>query len=461
MKCLNCGTVFQGRKTCPECGVDAYLYMKTKNASIRLYNNALAQISRRDISGARFSLIESVIFDKYNYKARNLLGLVYFEKGQVADALKQWIISSSYFKDNNPAASYIDMLQNKARQMDMQNDAVRLYNQSSRYLEQGNEDLAIIQLKKAVDLSPGLLEAHNMLALCYMNRKQFDAAKKHIDDVLRVDAFNPTAIRYADFIKSLRSRRSSSINSGNGAEKKKGDKFFYKNYGDIKSIIRGSEIIAFVIGLAVTSAVFASLIFPALSETKDRTIEQLTAQIYALGGEAPIDNLPAPDENSEISRLREENKRLAEEIENYKSTASVQERLITLQEAVTMAANGSYEEAALSIVSLDTTGFSDEDLARYNTLRETAFQQAAEGLFEKGKNEFLNNNYEQARVYLENTLSVVSGGDFQDDAIYYLGKIAESEGDVVAAREYYERIVNEFPDSNQLRNAQNSLEGLE
>lgn len=41
MKCPNCGFNFSEGCRCPDCGVDVYVFRKARNASIRLYNEAL------------------------------------------------------------------------------------------------------------------------------------------------------------------------------------------------------------------------------------------------------------------------------------------------------------------------------------------------------------------------------------------------------------------------------------
>ena len=80
MKCPNCGYIIQQGVVCPNCGVDAFIFKKTRNTSIRLYNKGLEQARVRDLTGAVKSLEQSILFDKNNYIARNLLGLVYHEK---------------------------------------------------------------------------------------------------------------------------------------------------------------------------------------------------------------------------------------------------------------------------------------------------------------------------------------------------------------------------------------------
>ena len=107
MKCPNCGFNFSEGCRCPDCGVDVYVFRKARNASIRLYNEALTLAGETDLSGAAANLEQSLLFDKNNIQARNLLGLIYCETGRIGDALRHWIISSSLLPEGNAAAGYM------------------------------------------------------------------------------------------------------------------------------------------------------------------------------------------------------------------------------------------------------------------------------------------------------------------------------------------------------------------
>ena len=79
MFCYNCGCRLSGHDFCTSCGADVALYKKVIHVSNMYYNEGLEKASVRDLSGAVASLRRSLMFDKSNIKARNLLGLVYFE----------------------------------------------------------------------------------------------------------------------------------------------------------------------------------------------------------------------------------------------------------------------------------------------------------------------------------------------------------------------------------------------
>ena len=56
------------------------------------YNDGLKRARIRDMSGAIGSLKKSLQYNSENIAARNLLGLVYYGRGEVGEALVEWIL---------------------------------------------------------------------------------------------------------------------------------------------------------------------------------------------------------------------------------------------------------------------------------------------------------------------------------------------------------------------------------
>ena len=85
MICYKCGQEVGNAKRCPNCGADLSVFLKVRHISNAYYNLGLEQAGVRNLSGAIVSLKNSLKFNKYNIDARNLLGLIYCETGEVVD----------------------------------------------------------------------------------------------------------------------------------------------------------------------------------------------------------------------------------------------------------------------------------------------------------------------------------------------------------------------------------------
>ena len=114
------------------------------------YNDGLKKAQERDMNGAIIALRQSLQYNRENIAARNLLGLVYYGIGEVAEALVEWIISKNLKPRDNIADSYIRNVQDSANELESINQAIKKYNQCLGYCKQNGEDLATIQLKQVI-----------------------------------------------------------------------------------------------------------------------------------------------------------------------------------------------------------------------------------------------------------------------------------------------------------------------
>ena len=99
---------------------------KNRQIANSYYNLGLEKAKVRDLSGAAQCLKKSLHFSKYQTDARNLLGLIYYENGEVADALVQWVISLNLQPENNLADHYLDEIQRKPGQLETESQNVNI-----------------------------------------------------------------------------------------------------------------------------------------------------------------------------------------------------------------------------------------------------------------------------------------------------------------------------------------------
>ena len=196
MRCYKCGSFLTDGDTCPQCGENVRIYKKTARVSDAYYNAGLYKARVRDLTGAVESLKISLMINKYNTNARNLLGLVYCEMGDVVEALSQWVVSKNFTPEGNIAGHYIKKIQTNQNRFEMITGTIRKYNLSLKYAKEGNLDMAVIQLKKVVANNPQLIKAHLLLALIYIKQDELSRAKKMLNAVLAIDKNNTLAHIY-------------------------------------------------------------------------------------------------------------------------------------------------------------------------------------------------------------------------------------------------------------------------
>ncbi|MBR3396345.1 MAG: tetratricopeptide repeat protein [Lachnospiraceae bacterium] len=200
MNCMYCGAAAGHEHTCPSCGNDLSAQVKAIQISDSLYNRGLDKAQIRDLSGAIDLLERSLKYNKRNITARNLLGLIYFETGEVVSALSEWIISKNIKPADNIAAEYIEKLQSSPERLDMINQTVRRYNRALEACRDGNEDIAEIMLKKVLSENPHLIKAYHLLALIYIKDFKWEAARSVLKKAVPIDRTNSTTLRFLNEI---------------------------------------------------------------------------------------------------------------------------------------------------------------------------------------------------------------------------------------------------------------------
>lgn len=208
MRCFKCNCeLIANKDVCVRCGQDVRLYKKIYRTSNAYYNIGLAKAKVRDLTGAVNALRTSLSMDKTNIDARNLLGLVYFEMGETAYALREWVISKNILEEDNDADYYIRLIQSNPNKFEVIANSIHKYNFALKYAQEDGHDLAVIQLKKIVASNPKFIRAYLLLALLYMEEKQYHKAEGLLKKVLKIDKGNTTARRYLTELRRM-SRKS-------------------------------------------------------------------------------------------------------------------------------------------------------------------------------------------------------------------------------------------------------------
>ena len=196
LNCKHCGGAIAVTGYCTRCGLKIDYVNKALNSSKYYYNIGLDKARVRDMSGAEEALKLSLKYDKMNIDARNLLGLVYYETGEIVQALSHWVVSVNYFDGKNVAKRYIKEIKSNPHRLEAVNNVTRKYNQALVYAKQGSKDLAFIQLRKVLSDNSRFIQGYLLLALLFIDEGRYDKARKALKRVIKIDRTNPVAVRY-------------------------------------------------------------------------------------------------------------------------------------------------------------------------------------------------------------------------------------------------------------------------
>lgn len=454
MKCIKCNGPVLMNGYCSNCGVKFEYYKKALNTSNYNYNIGLEKAQVRDLSGAKQHLQIALKYNKSNTNARNLLGLIYFEMGDVVLALSEWVISVSYQPEGNDAAEYLNSVQDNKAELDRVNQTVKKYNQTLNYAKQGSEDLALIQLKKVISISPNFINGLLLLALLYMQQGDKDKAVKALKRVLKIDAHNTTAFRY---LQELNETPAISVDKKPSREKAPAvEKKPFKRdatmpqaninttpvgkYSDPGSSMR--NILYIMVGMVIMFVVMWVLILP----SREDAIKQ-QYQSNSSDNASTIATLRSQNETlqSENAAAMKDKEKLQTELNKYtgdNSKGSIYDQLLKGAEAYM---DGDKVGAAKAVAKLKEKDLESATAKKmFKKLHDDTAEEASLQLYQEGKALYDNYKYKEARTKLQDAYDL---NDKNVDALYFLARSYHKLDDTNKAKELYDKVIDDFPDS--------------
>jgi len=273
--------------------------MKGVGLSDKLYNQGLERLKSGDFFHGIQALTKSVTVNKKNVLARNLLGLALFEVGHTGEAITHWIISQLVQKENNHATRYMEIVHKNTKQIERANEAIEMYNKALSHIKQGSDDLAIIQLKKAVDQSPNFVDALNLLTFCYLIQNERERAAATVERALAIDTVSPIALNYHSLINPNKSRAARTALKAKptiaaaykplGIEEKKQRTFHF------------SELLTFIIGVACALALCYFLFVPALESAREKEREDAAQHLMNVREQHQANIAKAEEEKTDLN----------------------------------------------------------------------------------------------------------------------------------------------------------------
>ncbi len=444
MECYNCGAKLTAAKRCKNCGADVRMYRRILMASNSFYNEGLERAKVRDLTGAADSLKVSLLYNKMNIDARNLLGLVYFEMGETVSALSEWVLSKNYKSRENAASHYLNEIQNNSSRLEAINQTIKKYNQALAYCRQDSRDLAIIQLKKVLSLNPKLVKGHQLLALLYMQEGKYDLANKALRNAAKVDANNTTTLRYQNEVKQK-------LQENNSKKKKKDDLISYQSGNDtiimpanFKDNSAWQTILNIVIGVALGIAITVFLLLPGIRQkSKSESNEAL---------KAVNDTLSTKEQT--ISSLESKVKELTKEAKEAKqSSESVESKMTSYEQLLNSFASyavGDMETAGNALESIEVSDLSDSAKTVYNEVYAKVNEQYLSTLYQEGYSAYTKGDYTQA---IEKLLKVAELDEkYQNgNTVFYLAQSYRRADNMEDAVVYYRKVLEQSPGTERAR----------
>ena len=443
---------------CTNCGADVARYKRIMGTANLYYNDALERANVRDLSGAVENLRQCLKLNKSHVEARNLLGLVYFEMGEAVAAMSEWVISKNLRPTKNIADDYLDMMQNDPSTLESISQTIKKYNQALAYCYQDSQDLAVIQLKKVISLNPKFVQAHQLLALLYINAEKWKDAKRELEKCRKVDVNNTITLRYLQEVDSMLELENE---SGMGGRSRKAvDTVKYRHGNEtIIQPLNGREsksmttLLNILVGLIIGLAAACFLILPAQVQSAKQDID---AELKLVNEEMDVKTATITELEQNIKTLTSENEKLQAELVGYTGEDGQLSAVDNLLHAANIYMNDPTDTSSvasyLDMIDEDTAGTAGEAFENvYNQLRSAVGTSVGKSYYDTGMEAYQNESYEDAIDYLSKAFAY---DNTNGEALYNLGNAYRKAGDTANALATYQQVIELFPNTEKANRSQ-------
>jgi tetratricopeptide (TPR) repeat protein len=323
-------------------------------------------------------------------------------------------------------------------------NSVILYNKALENLRLDSEDIAIIELKKAISMNPHFHEAMNLLGICYSYIKDNTKAIEMFEKVVVAENNSIIALKYLNLItsnevstssteKKKKRTRTPAKNDSNELETPVS---FFKSLLDIKrsgknDILRYALI--FIAGMLLMFVINAVVLSGKGEKPATDSIKQLSA----------ADNIFEKKYND----LNMDFNKLQNELIAANSELSYDKNVIKLSDIEKSISNKKYEDAADSLIVLKDFVFKDADKTRFDTLYSDTMAKAAPAIFTEGINLMAENKFQDALNKLNKIQVYKNDWTRLDNVFYDIGTCYSELNDIQNAVLSYRRVINEYPKS--------------
>lgn len=342
------------------------------------------------------------------------------------------------------------------------NQIIKKYNQALNYAKQGNDDLAMLQLKNVVSAIPNFEDAYLLMALLSIKAEDYESAKESLDSILAINPENESAKEYikefqieADTAEAAE-ENTESMEKMKKASKPQKIKNPFKSESIQSAASEKSPMFYMVTGLIIGIIVSTALIYPTVKASfthkNSSQVEDYKEQILAKDTQLKANE-------KKIKDAEEAQEKAEKELEEYIGTSKKDGIYDLLLTALQQYADKNYTESADALLDIDSKKLTTKNMKNiYKDLTQKVYPNAKKGLYNKGLNMYYTKDYKSAISYFQKVIEI----DESDvSAYYYLARTYEDNGDKEKAVKAYNNVIKKFPGTRSARNSESRMNALQ
>lgn len=321
-------------------------------------------------------------------------------------------------------------------------EAAGNYNQGLRCARGDSLDLAILNLKRCVEMYPDMGNAAKLLSLCYTEIEEYAKGYRVLTQYLnQLEEDDEQAFEYLANIKQeagpmLRV----SLREARRTERKQ------KKNGLTTLDLQNSELmhdfLCIAGGIILGCLVCFCLIFPSV---KQKYTNETNQKIMSYGNDLTSREVEITSLNAEIKSLKQQLEEVQSDLDAYTGKHGIIDAYAQLMTAVDAYGNGDYLSAAKALNEIDGSATKNKTFqSAYQSLTERFEKEGLDALFNQGYTAYKKYKYETAIACMKQCLKMKK--DYVE-AMYWMGLAYLNTGDSKNAKKYLYKVQRDYPET--------------
>ncbi len=324
-----------------------------------------------------------------------------------------------------------------------------LYNKALESIKNGNEDMAVIELKKAISENPDFPEAMNLLGLCYMYMKDLAKASAIFEQVTSKENNGVKAEKYLSALNSNDQTTASPVKRKSAAKTNESEKPLFKDIINIRKSGK-KDIFKYVAGFA--AGILILFIIQSLFISNGQGSTTVSTD--------PDSTLVKQTDNNKYNSLKKDYDKLKTDLQAANNEISYYRNISKLSDVKDLLSQRKYEEAADLLVLLKSAEFKNADKQKYDELNAEVMPNALRVVTGDGRKLFSSGKFQEAIQKLNKAILYDDKWESNDRVYYYIGKSYYGLKDTKNALDAFNKVLANYPNSIYVAYSKNYLNQL-
>ncbi len=368
---------------------------------------------------------------------------------------------------NFPQIDLVKLSDNHGELQDNIRNSIMFYNKAVESLKFGSEDIAIIELKKAIQLNQDFHEAMNLLGICYLYINDNDKAGEMFNKVMEFEKNGIKAMQLVNMLNSESIKLSPLSEKSKQTSVRRMDSIQLgptRKQNQVRKNSKRLLMTGIIIGAILMGLVAGIVNVSGLLNNKGNYAKPVT--IYVTPNPDNLSELEEAKKQSDSykAQLEDANRQITSLNETQANNKKTQVNSVNseiLLEAVNFYLQQKPIQSVDLLLTLQLENLTEKEMALYSKIKPDVFIKASDLSYGQANYSLSRNEFENAALYYEKViLYKVASPTATRATLYNLGKCYMNLGEYEKAKVILTELVTKYPNSGYEFSAKERLKQI-